>query len=117
MTKLCISICIILAWNNAFAMPDTTENREREAARYIQTTPPADLFIDMAEKVPLQLSEDERDAFEAMLTNNLDIDALTASTQEAMVKHISADELSAPADFYGTSVGKSAMSKFASCMA
>jgi len=98
-------------------MPDTPENREREAARYLQTTPPEDLFHDMAEKVSVQLPEDQRDAFKAMLTKNLDIEALTAAMRGAMTKHFSADELSALADFYGSPVGKSAMSKFGAYMA
>jgi hypothetical protein len=52
-----------------------------------------------------------------MLTKNLDIEALTTAMQGAMVKHFSADELSALADFYGSPVGKSAMSKFGAYMA
>jgi len=98
-------------------MPDTPENRTREAARYLQTTPPEDLFRDMAEKVSVQFPEEQRDSFKAMLTTNLDIEALTAAMRGAMVKHFSADELSALADFYGSPVGKSAMSKFGAYMA
>ena len=117
MRRLLISVCILLIWTSAFAMPDTPENRAREAARYIQTTPPKDLLRDMAEKVSVQFPADQRDAFKAVLTKNLDIEALTAAMRGAMVKHFSADELSALADFYGSSIGKSAMSKFSAYMA
>jgi hypothetical protein len=34
-----------------------------------------------------------------------------------MVKHFTTDELKAPADFYGSPVGKSAMQKFGAYMA
>ena len=111
MKKILISICILLVWTSAFAMPDTPENRAREAARYLQTTPPENLFRDLAEKISMQLPEDQREAFKAMLTKNLDIEALTAAMRGAMVKHFSADELAALADFYGSPNGKSAMSK------
>ncbi|WP_321495049.1 DUF2059 domain-containing protein [uncultured Desulfobacter sp.] len=117
MKKILISICILLIWTSAFAMPDTPENREREAVKYLQTTPPENLFRDMAEKVSMQLPEEQRDAFKATLTKNLDIEALSAAMRGAMVKYFSADELSALADFYGSPVGKSAMSKFGPYMA
>ncbi len=71
----------------------------------------------MAEKVSMQLPEEQRDAFKATLTKNLDIEALSAAMRGAMVKYFSADELSALADFYGSPVGKSAMSKFGPYMA
>lgn len=98
-------------------MPDTLENRTREADRYIQTTPPEGLMYDMAEKMSANIPAEQRDIFKAMLTKNFDIGALTAIMRVAMVKHFSADELSALADFYGSPVGRSAISKLGPYMA
>jgi hypothetical protein len=63
------------------------------------------------------LPEAERQRFKDTLTSALDIDALTKAMVEAMVKHFTTEELKALADFYGSPVGKSAMSKFGSYMA
>lgn len=110
-------ICILLISNVAHAMADTPENRAREADRYLATTPPEQLFQDMTEKVSMNVPSEQRDRFITLLTKHLDIDALTVSMRSAMIKHFSADELSALADFYGSPVGKSAMGKFGEYMA
>ena len=51
------------------------------------------------------------------MTKDLDIPALTKAMTDAMVKHFTAEELKALADFYGSPVGKSAMQKFGAYMA
>jgi hypothetical protein len=96
---------------------DTPQNRRREAERYLQATPPKALFADLAEKGAMNLPPEERQKFKDMMTSQLDIDALTKAMIDAMVKHFSAEELKALADFYGSPVGKSAMSKFGAYMA
>ena len=96
---------------------DTPENRRKEAQRYLETTPPKALFADLAEKSAGNLPPDQREAFKEMLTSKLDIDAVTKAMVDAMVKHFTADELKALADFYGSPIGKSAMSKFGEYMA
>ncbi len=101
----------------AEGVADTPENRRREAERYLQATPPKAMFADLAEKAAMNLPPADREKFKQMMTSSLDIDALTKAMTDAMVKHFTADELKALADFYGSPVGKSAMSKFGAYMA
>jgi hypothetical protein len=101
----------------AEGVADTPENRRREAERYLQATPPKAMFADLAEKAAMNLPPADREKFKQMMTSSLDIDALTKAMTDAMVKHFTADELKALADFYGSPVGKSAMSKFGTYMA
>jgi hypothetical protein len=96
---------------------DTPENRSKDAQRYLRATPPKAMFADLAEKTAMNLPADQRQSFKEMMTSKLDIDALTKAMVDAMVKHFTADELKALADFYGSPVGKSAMSKFGAYMA
>jgi hypothetical protein len=96
---------------------DTPETRRREAERYLQATPPKALFEDMADKMSANLPADQRQQFKRMMTAELDVPTLTKAMMDAMVKHFTADELKALADFYGSPVGKSAMQKFGAYMA
>jgi len=97
--------------------PDTPETRRREAERYLQATPPKALFEDMADKMAATLPSDQREQFKRMMTENLDIPALSKAMTDAMVKNFTTDELKALADFYGSPIGKSAMQKFGAYMA
>jgi hypothetical protein len=96
---------------------DTPETRRQEAERYLQATPPKALFEDMADKMAANLPVDQRQQFKRMMTAELDIPALTKAMKDAMIKHFTAEELKALADFYGSPVGKSAMQKFGAYMA
>jgi hypothetical protein len=100
-----------------FSATDTPEMRRHEAERYLQATPPKALFEDMADKMAANLPADQRQKFKRMMTAELDIPALTKAMTDAMVKHFTAEELKALADFYGSPVGKSAMQKFGAYMA
>jgi len=118
-----IAIIVALCWAAsssvllAAPLPDTPENRRREAERYLRATPPKEMFADMAEKGAMNLPPADRQKFKESLTSALDIDALSKAIVEAMVKHFTAEELKALADFYGSPVGKSAMGKFGAYMA
>ena len=112
MKKLVLAILMGLVANTAFAMPDTVENRVQEADRYLLVTPPKEMIRDLAEQSALNLPPEKRDKFKNLLTTHLDMDVLTNLMKEAMVKHFTADELAALADFYGSTNGKSAMKKF-----
>lgn len=96
---------------------DTPEARRHEAERYLQAVPPKALFEDIADKMSANLPPDQRTQFKQLLTQQLDIAALTKAMTDAMVKHFTTDELKALADFYGSPVGKSAMQKFGAYMA
>lgn len=108
-------VCLMSA--PALALDDTPENRATQADNYLQAVPAQALMDEMAMKLAATLPESQRPAFIALLTKNLDMSAVTNSMRAAMIKNFSADELKAIADFYGSPVGKSAMSKFGSYMA
>ncbi|ABW66229.1 DUF2059 domain-containing protein [Desulfosudis oleivorans] len=115
MKKVLIAFIICIA-ATAFALEDTPSNRQKEAARYLKTTPPADMMKDMAQKVSMNLPPENREEFKALLTKHLDLEAFTKIMKDSMEKHFTADELKALADFYGSPVGKSAMNKFGDYM-
>jgi hypothetical protein len=100
-----------------FGATDTPETRRKEAERYLQATPPKQMFAEMADKMAVNVPADQRAQFKEMMTSQLDINALTKAMTDAMVKHFTTDELKALADFYGSPVGKSAMHKFGDYMA
>ena len=62
------------------------------------------------------LPSDQREQFKRMMTENLDIPALSKAMNDAMAKNFTTDELKALADFYGSPIGKSAMQKFGAYM-
>ncbi len=99
------------------SIPDTEENRRDQAQRYLKVTPPQDMMNDMVKNMGQNMSETEREQFTAMMTEHVDMDALKTLMTDAMVKHFTAQELKALADFYGSPVGKSAMEKFGAYMA
>ncbi|MBK1882664.1 DUF2059 domain-containing protein [Luteolibacter pohnpeiensis] len=103
------ALCIV---STAFGIEDTPENRIREAERYLKAIPPEEMFLDMTEEMAKNMPESERELFKAVMTKHLDVPALTKTMKNSMVKHFTAEELKALADFYGSEVGKSAMKKF-----
>ena len=115
--KMLLMSLLVLVVGPVWALDDTPPNREQEAARYLQVTPPKEMMSDMAEQMAKNMPQDQRDAFKALLMKHLDMNALTKAIKDAMVKNFTADELKALADFYGSPVGKSAMKKFGTYMA
>ena len=110
---LCLSITPLRAADQA----DTPAARRQEAERYLKATPPKEMFANLAEKTAMNMPPADRQKFKETLTSALDIDALTKAMADATVKHFTVQELKALADFYGSPVGKSAMSKFGDYMA
>lgn len=106
-----------LASGPALALDDTPASRAAEADHYLQVVPPQHLMNDMATKLAATLPEDKRATFVALMTKNLDINAVAALMRDSMIKNFTADELKALADFYGSPVGKSAMAKMGNYMA
>jgi hypothetical protein len=100
----------------ALALNDTPQNREQQADRYLEAVPPQSMMNDMSAKMAQTLPEEQRDQFKALMTKHLDLGRVTAAIKAAMVKTFTADELKALADFYGSDVGKSAMSKMGTYM-
>jgi len=108
---------VLLMVSMAFALEDTSLNRLAQAERYLEITPPKDMFQDVAEQVAMNFDPSQRQAFKELITKHLDIEALTKTMKDAMVIHFTADELKALADFYGSPAGKSSMKKFGAYMA
>ena len=101
----------------AQGVADTPENRQRQAERYLQTMSPKALITDAAEKAAMNISPAERDKFKTILISEADVNSVAKAMTDSMVKHFSAEELKALADFYLSPVGKSAKSKFGAYMA
>ncbi len=96
---------------------DTPENRSTQADRYLAASPPKDMLIDLVEKMSAQIPSEKRQGFQDLMLKNMDIEKFTQIILNSMVKHFTAGELAALADFYSSTVGKSAMAKFGSYMA
>jgi hypothetical protein len=108
---------VLLMVSVSFALEDTPYNRLSQAERYLDVTPPKDLLQDAAEQMAMNFDPSQRQAFKDLITKHLDIEALTKTMKDMMVKHFTADELKALADFYGSAEGKSSMKKFGAYMA
>ena len=112
------TIFCVVTFCDLFAGPiaDTPKNRHHEAERYLRAIPLKAWFKDMVDKEAVNLPPDQRDQFKK-LTSQLDIGAITKAMIDAMVKHLTTEELKALADFYGSPVGKSAVRKLGASMA
>jgi hypothetical protein len=117
MKKFVLITLLALSPNLALALDDTPKNREAEVTRYLKAVPPSEMMQDVADKIAKTLPEAHRKPFVDMMTKYFDINVLEEITKSAMIKHFSADELKALADFYSSPVGKSAMSKMGDYMA
>ncbi len=101
----------------ALALEDSYENRVQQAERYMAAIPPEEMMQDMAQNMSMNLPPEQRQEFRSVLLEYLDIDVLSNAMTTSMVKAFTADELSALADFYGSSIAKSAMKKMGIYMA
>lgn len=59
-----------------------------------------------------RLPEDKRGPFIEYMNELVDVETLRETALDAMTKHFTIEELNALADFYGTDVGQSILSKF-----
>lgn len=117
MKTLTLIFVLVLLNTTAFAIEDTVENRSNEADRYLSVTPPKEMFQDMAKQMALNYPPEKRELFIKILTQYLDIEAVTKSLKDSMIKIFTADELAAIAEFYGSPVGRSATKKMGAFMA
>jgi hypothetical protein len=121
MKKLIVGILCVLHVSLLYAgdrsLADTKANREREANRYLEIVPPIEMFDDMTERMALQLPEAERKKFVESMRKHMDLEKFDRTIRDSIVKHFTAHELKALANFYGSRIGKSAMQKFGAYMA
>jgi hypothetical protein len=106
---------VLLLCAVALAIEDTPANRGQQADRYLKAMPVKEMLDNMAAQMAKNLPAEQRQAVKNLLAN-LDVPALEKVMKESLLKHLTADELKAMADFYGSSVGKSAMKKLNVCM-
>jgi len=117
MKKIILLIALSAIATSALALEDTPENRKQEAKRYLKATPPAEMMKDVAEQMAVNLPPEQRSGFKETMTTYFDIEALEKAMFNSIVKCFTADEIKALADFYGSPIGKSAMSKMGIYMA
>jgi hypothetical protein len=113
---LCIALFAALSCTAAQAQ-DTTADRQRAMLRYMQVAPMSKMMDDAYAELAKRMPADQRAGFTAQLKRVVRVEAVEAATQTALVKHFTADELNALADFYGSKHGASAMAKFGAYMA
>ncbi|MEJ1337044.1 MAG: DUF2059 domain-containing protein [Candidatus Sedimenticola sp. (ex Thyasira tokunagai)] len=111
-----VVLILILLMNSAFIYAGEYEDKIAAAKRYASATPMKDMIADSANKMAVQLPQEQRQNFILLLTQTVDIEVLEKTALDAMVKTFTLEELNAIADFYGSQVGKSVMSKFGTYM-
>ncbi len=103
---------LIFALLTACALDDTAENRSQQAGRYLKTVSPKKMLEKMLEKMAVKLPPDQRAIFKDLMTKHFNSNALEKVMVAGLLKHFTAEELRALADFHESSVGHSAMENF-----
>ena len=113
---------VVVAWALSFppaasAIEDSPQARAAQADRYIEAMPPKDMISDLAKQISQSMPPEQAQKFRDVMMKEIDLTTLEKAMRAAMIKNFTAPELSALADFYGSDVGKSAMTKFRPYMA
>lgn len=87
------------------------------AERYLKVFDMRKMMDEMIVQLSLQVPEAERAGFTAKMHEIMRLEVIEAGTKAMMLKHFSTEELNAMADFYGSAVGRSILSKFGPYMA
>lgn len=95
---------------------DTTPAREAAAERYMRVVPMQKMVDDTISELAKQIPEERRDRFVKLMTATMRVEMLERITRRSLIEVFSVDELSALADFYGSTHGQSAMRKFGQYM-
>ena len=96
---------------------DSEEERAAAAKRYIEVAQISKMVDDTVTELAKAFPAGQRDRFLAFMRDAIRPEVLERAAMESMVKIYTAQELNALADFFGSPVGKSAMSKFGLYMA
>ena len=96
---------------------DSPDNRQAAAARYLAVAPMERMMDDAIEKMADRLPSGQRETFVEIMTHYVRTDVIKRAAASSMVRHFTAGELNALADFYGSPEGRSAMTKFGAYMA
>ena len=96
---------------------DSEEERVAAAKRYIEVAQMSKMVDDTVTELAKAVPAGQRDRFLEFTRDAIRPQVLEQAAMASMVKVFTAPELNALADFYGSPVGKSAMSKFGVYMA
>lgn len=96
---------------------DNHDSRVQAATRYLEVVSMRDLMADMVREGAKNVPPESRQAYIDFMTNTIRVEVLEKAALESMVRHFTAGELNALADFYGSKEGRSAMKKFGVYMA
>ncbi|HZA66921.1 MAG TPA: DUF2059 domain-containing protein [Geminicoccaceae bacterium] len=106
----------LLLTTNAHAQDDLV-SRRAAAERYERTMPIVKVMDESIQQMALSLPNDQRGAFVAQVRQVVDGEQLRLIALDKMTEVFSAEELNALADFYGSPVGQSIVTKFPVYMA
>ncbi|HYC72553.1 MAG TPA: DUF2059 domain-containing protein [Opitutaceae bacterium] len=110
------ALLFTLMAGSLLAVDDSPASRATQADRYLQAASAKEMFADLANEMSKSMPPDQRAEFQALMTRHLNVTQLESDMKTAMVRHFTAEELQALADFYGSPVGKSAMKKMGGYM-
>lgn len=121
-TKIFVMLTIVIAMSLSAPLfaSDQDDNREvrlKAANRYLNVAPMSKMVNDSIHEMSQRLPPDKKDEFIKLMDMTMRVDSLEKIAIESMVNIFTAKELNALADFYGSEVGKSVISKFGVYMA
>ena len=96
---------------------DTEQERVAAAKRYLEVAQMSRITDDTVTELAKGLPAEQRGKFLQFMREAVRPEVLERAALASMVKVFTAQEINALADFYGSPVGKSAMSKFGLYMA
>jgi hypothetical protein len=96
---------------------DTEENRIAAARHYVRVAPMKTIIDNSVGEMAKNLPEDERAQFVQLMTKAIRIEVLQDAAVMSLVKHYTASEINALAEFYGSRVGQSILKKLGKYMA
>ncbi len=110
-------LALLLLTSPALADEDTQENRAKEVERYLTLVPVTELMQDMTDSMASTLPLDQQAFLRTVMTEYFDLELLTDTMKDSMVRNFTVAEIRALADFYEQPVAKSAMKKSSLMMA
>src|SRR5688572_25094792 len=98
----------------AAEVSDSLDARRAAATRYADTADLKTMLTDTVTELAKSLPAEQRDDFRQLMLEEVNVGYVRELMIAAMSKHFTLDELNALADFFGSDVGRSAMSKYGS---
>ena len=111
MMRILVLLALVMLSSTALATEDTEENRIKEVDRYLSFVPVAELMSDITDSMSKTLPLDQQAFLRKVMIEYFDLELLTETMKDAMVRNFTLEEIRALADFYEQPVAKSAMKK------